>query len=358
MKGRGGALVALAVLTLASVTWAQMGGASRPEPVPIAELGRRAETEGLKGTMHGANHRLGTYVFTWWDPRSFFMSVNMSVAPANPEAEKALAQVERHQEVVVHGKLVPNPSAQPHLLVDRVEPGKKWSPGVEVTEPARKPGQVARYIRGRKELDALVHAISEDGSMLVVEVRDEVVPVQVPADAALRETVKGLYRGDRIRFRFRRAAQPERPLHLVLAPSTGGEPALRVTDSARALHEQTRTVEGALVLFPRSPVLRRSIWGVEDRDPKGLHRYYTIFNFQNREDQARIEERLQKAWSGTPGARDARNKVRPHAGPRAGDGKGQQPRGQPGEPHPRDHGRSGGGAGMTSAARGGRGTPL
>jgi hypothetical protein len=68
-------------------------------------------------------------------------------------------------------------------------------------------------------------------------------------------------------------------------------------------------VEGNLVLFPKSPVLRRTIWGVEERGPNNLHRYFTIFNFENQEDQSKIETALQTAWSSTgDGVKDARNK--------------------------------------------------
>src|SRR5688572_7183577 len=76
----------------------------RRKPVPIEELGARAAApEGLRGTMHGANPRLGTYVFTWWDPASFFLSQNISLAPGSPEADAQLAALERHQEVLIRG---------------------------------------------------------------------------------------------------------------------------------------------------------------------------------------------------------------------------------------------------------------
>jgi hypothetical protein len=305
----------LTVLALAlvctAVAWAQNGQGvpNVGPPVSLEELGRRAQKDGLKGTMHGVNSRLGEYVFTWWDPRSFFMFVNMSAVPATPAVDQQLAALERHQEVALHGQLVMNPSSQPHLRVDRVEPGKKWTPGVTVTEERKKPADVAKELRRKKHVTALVHAIAEDGGMLAIEWGDEVLPVQVPPDPSIRQTVRGLYRGDRIRFRSRIAERPERPLHLAIIPeSDGGEPPLRVLDALHDLHNQIRTVEGALVLFPRSPVLQRSIWGVEERGPNGLNRYFTIFNFDNAADQKEIDRKLQAAWDSKGGVRDARNK--------------------------------------------------
>jgi hypothetical protein len=276
----------------------------------VDELAVRAGQEGLRGTMHGANHRLGTYVFTWWDPASFFNSVNFSLVPANPQAEAALKDLERHQEVLVKGVLVRNPSSQPHLRVETVEPGKKWSPGVRVDEPAERREDLGQWLRSKKRVQAMVHAIAEDGAMLAVELRGEVVPVQVPSDAALREAVSKLYRGDRVELRYRIAERPAVPLHLLLTPGEKkSEPALRVVDAIQEQHGQTRTVTGKLVLFPRSPVIRRTIYGVEERGPDGLHRYFTIFNFKDAEDQKRIDALLQGAWDAkVGGVQDARNK--------------------------------------------------
>ena len=291
----------------------QAGAAGGTAPVrkrvSLEELAERAPREGLRGTMHSANHQLGTYVFTWWDPASFFNSVNFSVEPTTPQAAAALEGMERHQEVLVKGVLVRNGS-QPHLKVESVEPGKKWSPGVHVDEPREPAKDLGKWLGSRKRVEALVHAIAEDGGMLVVELRGEVVPVQVPPDAALREAVGKLYRGDRIEIRYRVAERPVVPMHLVLtAGEKENEPALRVVDAMKEQHGTTRTVTGRLVLFPLSPVLKRTIWGVEERGPDGLNRYFTIFNFKDAEDQKRIEALLQGAWDAkTDGVRDARNK--------------------------------------------------
>lgn len=284
--------------------------AQRQKPVTLEELGERASSpEGLKGTIHGANPRLGTYVFTWWDPASFFLSQNISLAPGSPQVNNTLAGLERHQEVLIRGRLVRTGTTQGHIVVESCEPGKKWDPGVQVTKALERPGGLEKWLRGRSRLQAMVHALSDDGSMLAVELRGEVVPVQV-MEPAVREAVRKLYRGDRIEIGYRIAERPERPVHLVLTSGERPEqPALRVLDAIKAQHEQVRTLEGNLVLFPRSPALRRSLWGLEEKGPDGLHRYFTIFNFNDAKDQEKIDTLLQQAWSGRPeGVRDARNK--------------------------------------------------
>lgn len=272
------------------------------------DLDTLAATTGLKGTMHGARHDLGTYVFTWWNPKGFFENLNLSLVPNTPEMARQFAGLERHQSVVVWGKLVRVTPGQTHVRVDRLEAGEKWSPGVTPDASSRKPAiDLRRKLERKSRLDALVHAISEDGSALAIEYADEVIPVQVPPTDALRQQVAGLYRGDRIRLRYRIAAHPPRPMHLVIAEDA--KDSLVVLDALHDQHDEVRTVEGHLVLFPKSPVLNRSIWGVEERGPEGLHRYYTIFNFEDAKDQAQIDALLQAAWdSSAKGVKDARNK--------------------------------------------------
>lgn len=299
-----GALAA-AVLVGGGVAAAQMPQRKQTTPQELIE---KARTEGLRGRVHGANPRLGAYVFTWWRPGDFFDSVNFSLVPANPEAGKAIAGLERHQAVLVRGRIETGYGSQPHLLVESLEPGEKWSPGVRAT-PTERIADLEKALAGKTRLSALVHAVSEDGGMLVVEWRDEVVPVQVPSVPQLRQRVRELFRGDRVRFGFRIAAHPRRPLHLTLDSGAGSPPRLEVTDSIHAQHDRERTVEGRLVLFPHSPVLRRSIWAVEDPGPDGLHRYFTIFNFEDLKDQDRTDAKLDAAWRAKPdGVLDARNK--------------------------------------------------
>lgn len=285
-------------------------GAARPkEPAPDLDL--LAATTGLKGTMHGSKQVSGTYVFTWWNPKSFFQNTNLSLVPMNPDIERQLAALERHQSVVVWGKLVRVTPGQTHVRVEKVEVGEKWHPGVTAEVIPRKPSEdLTRKLARKKHVDAMVHAVAEDGSALAIEYAGEVIPVQVPPTEALRKQVAGLFRGDRIRFRSSLAKYPVRPAHLMITPDPDDDRSpLEVKDAIHDQHEKARTVEGHLVLFPKSPVLRRSIWGVEERGPNGLDRYFTIFNFEDAKDQAKIDAILQAAWdSSAKGVKDARNK--------------------------------------------------
>jgi hypothetical protein len=284
--------------------------AEEKKPVTLDDLARQVQADGLKGTMHGANHQLGTYVFTWWAPGSFFENRNFSLVPGSEAVRAKLATLERHQEVTVRGRMVRNPSSQPHILVEALEPGEKWNPGVQATVPAGPRPDLKQRLVGKKRIHALVHALDTEGGMLVVEYQDEVLPVVIPQDPAVKEKVETLYRGDRIDFRFRIRENPSRPLHLAIDPDggSGGEP-LVVTDAIKEQHGKERTVEGNLVLFPKSPALRRTIYGVEEKGPDGLNRYYTIFNFDDLRNQARTDAMLSSAWNSVrEGIVDGRNK--------------------------------------------------
>ncbi len=300
---------ALAVILSAGAVCGQSGaGASRQVPLTLDELTVTARGPGLRGRMHGVAPGQSVFVFTWTRPGNFFENHNLSLVPVSPAIREALASLDRHQEAVVRGVLKQGYGSQPHLMVEAVEPGEKWAPGVPVAVRRDPPRDLARNLAGKSRLTALVHALALDGGMLVVEWRTFVIPVQVPE--TLRAGVAALFRGDRIRFRFRVASQPREPVHLTLDPDlTGDRRALEVLDSIHEQHDQERTVTGRLVLFPRSPVLRRSIWAVEDRGDDGLHRYFTIFNFSDAKDQDRTDALLQEAWTAHPeGVSDGRNK--------------------------------------------------
>jgi hypothetical protein len=288
---------------LAAVLPAAMAG-SDPR---LDDLAVQARGPGLRGAMHGATAD-GAFVFTWWDPKSFFSNLNFPLIPVDARVEAELAGLERHQQVTVRGELVRPAGSQPHLRVAAVTPGEKWSPGVTPTEVWRQPPPVERLLAGRERIAALVHATEEDGSVLVVEYRDAVLPAVVPDDIRVREQVRELFRGDRILLRFRLRRSERRPAHLLVETGSPDRPAIEVTDSLHAQHRRERALEGRLVLFPKSPALRREIWGVEERGPNGLHRYFTLANFETAGEMDRIGAKARAAWESRPGILDARNK--------------------------------------------------
>jgi hypothetical protein len=288
---------------------AQQAQSPKKPPTTLAQLGERLPTEGLHGRVHGAVSQLGTYVFTWWEPGNFFHSFNMSLLPANASVADTLAKLERHQAATIKGKLTAYGNSQPHVVVESVEPGEPWEPGIRATVPSPKRPDVEKELRKRRKISALVHTSTDDGSVLDIEYRDQVVPVQVPPDPALRKQVGALFRGDVVELRYQIAPHPERPMHLLLVSEDKATPALTVVDSLHALHDQERTREGNLVMFPLSPVLRRTIYGIEVKGKDGLNRYLTLFNFNDANDQEKIDQLLRSAWNAEPNqVIDARNK--------------------------------------------------
>lgn len=284
--------------------------ASAAETRKIQELGKLLPKEGLRGTIHGAEPAQGAFVFTWWDPKSFFDNINFSLVPANDAVAKTLAGLERHQRLRIRGRLIETGSPQPHILVEAVKPGEKWKSGVVPAEAAPERPDLTSQLAGKKKIHAMVHAVDPEGGMLVLEYGGGILPVVIPEDTGLRSEVKSLYRGDKVDLRFHLQETPGRPSHLVAESSThDGKPSITVTERIETHHGKRETVEGRLVLFPKSPSINRAIWGVESRRSDGLHWYFTIFDFDDPKDQGRIDAKLQAAWDRSPGGIiDARNK--------------------------------------------------
>lgn len=282
----------------------------RQRSVTLDELKPQLEAGGLKGTMHGANHQQGTYVFTWRNPRDFFNFYDFSLIPGGPEVTRVLDRLDRHQVVMIKGRIVPEIGPQPHILVTEITPGEKWESGVTAAHGRPAATDLRRSLAGKKMIHGMVHAVGEDGGLLVLEWRNGILPVLVPGDPGVRQKVGTLYRGDKVDLRFQVQQAPGQPVHVLIdgSPKDGKEP-VTVTDRLETLDGKTETVEGNLVLFPKSPSLTRSIWGVERKNADGLHWYFTIFNFEDLKDQEQIETALQSAWSREPrGITDARNK--------------------------------------------------
>src|SRR3569623_515702 len=72
------------------------GRAAPVHSFTLDDLKTRLEAEGLTGTMHGANHHEGTYVFTWTNPRDFFNNFQISLIAADKGVQKVFSRLDRH----------------------------------------------------------------------------------------------------------------------------------------------------------------------------------------------------------------------------------------------------------------------
>lgn len=138
-----------------------------------------------------------------------------------------------------------------------------------------------------------MHAVDAGGAILVVEYEDIVLPVFVNRP----ELTKNLARNDVVRLAYEIRTLPDRPVHLQLKDV---EQPIEVVDSIMALHGQPASVEGELVLFPKSPQVKFNVFAVLQPLPGNLRRQFTLANFESDDAFKAIRDKLQAAWDSEP----------------------------------------------------------
>jgi hypothetical protein len=285
------------------------------EGLSVTALDKQLRTSGLKGRMHGVDPKSGLYVFTYTDPQNFFNSIHFSVITRNKAVQETLAGLKRHDAVTIKGRVKDLENPQPHIIAESIELRKKH----ESTEPVpaekfEKTAKLPQDLQGKTEATFLVHAVVNDGQVLVLEYQDELVMMIVPDT----QYSKDLWRGDRVKARFHLNARPKGPTHLVLNTQPGeNKKPLEVVDYVvkrgdpnAERHQRPIVQEGALVLFPKSPQINRDIWAIEEKGPDGSSRYFTLVNFEVEGEQAKIDHQLRKWWDSSPKTiADGRNKL-------------------------------------------------
>ncbi len=256
-----------------------------------AAMKQAVSHEGLRGMIHGANPATGAYVLTVRHPQDFFDSMEISLVPASPEVRQTLARLKRHDQVRVKGAFLNNPSPQPHLQVAEVILETPWQPST-MASPSRKTleSNMPATLPSSGELVGIVHALLEEGRLLVVEAGQQVWPVVVTDPAWTRD----LWRGDGIRMTYRTQGWPPEPTHLML--ENRAETPLVVFERLQMVHQKPLTLTGALVLFPQSPIINRDVWAIEQTTPEGLTRYFTLVNFDDPDEFSKIDARLRRWW--------------------------------------------------------------
>lgn len=243
--------------------------------------------DGLVGEVHGAPHDLGHYVATVRDPSDFFKSEQYSLLGTAPEVKEVLAKIKRHDKVRMWGEVeVYGP--QKHLILSRIV--IETPHDVELPKYERKAEFPASFPDEQTPFKALVHAIIKDQGMLVVEYKDAVLPVRVPASVTLPD----LYKGDIVEMKARISAHPGNPSHLRVSEISQKEAIVNI-------HDKPIEKTGVLVKFPKSPIVKFDIFAIKEELPDGLSRQYTLINFENQELYAQMREKLGQFWdSGDP----------------------------------------------------------
>ena len=99
-----------------------------------------------------------------------------------------------------------------------------------------------------------------------------------------------------------------------------------------AMHGKPAAVEGALVLFPKSPQVIFNVFAVLQELPGGMQRQYTLVNFESTEAfDDDPQETAGRLGRGRPVAESGRNKLDQHEGARARHRHVQRDRPEPGE---------------------------
>jgi hypothetical protein len=277
--------------------------APHAEAIDWTQVEQQLQGQGVQGYVHGAVADRSLYVFTIQNPNDFFDRAEISLIAASPAVSEILGTLSRHDLVRVRGRFIPVPVPQRHLEVSEIEVLTRHTTPYP-TDPYNHEAEIPLELLGQDQAVFSVHAVQAGGRVVVLEYRDQVLPLFVrnPQQTA------NLSRNDIVRIRYRIRAIPDQPSHLELLDSASD--AVEVLESVAVMHEQAADVEGALVLFPQAPGIRLNVFAiVEERYPTAL-RQYTLINFVDPALFRAIVAKMQEAWDRYPGAyRNGRNKL-------------------------------------------------
>jgi hypothetical protein len=199
--------------------------------------------------------------------------------------------------------LADNRSQQRHVELQSLEVVSRYEASPPIP-PYEYEASIPDDLRGKDSELFLVHAVNAGGSVLVVEHEDVVLPVYVTRPELTRDRA----RNDVVRLDYEIRSRPDRPVHLQLQDI---ERPVEVVESVTALHGEPASIEGPLVLFPKSPQVRFNVFAVLQELPGNMQRQYTLVNFDDPAVFEAIRTKLQDAWdaAGPDSAVSGRNKL-------------------------------------------------
>jgi hypothetical protein len=265
----------------------------------LTKLEKDLTGDGLVGRIHGLNSSVGTYVFSWRDPEDFFHGALFTMVSRDTGLLKVMNSLSRHDKVRIKGRFIENDAPQKHIAVSSVEILQKNAREGENTNAC-----IPAEVYEKSEMTALVHASLSDGNILLIDLKDIILPVYIRDN----KWTKNLYRNDLIKFKYIVRSNPKRPTHLEL--NVDDPEPLVVLNKLVEQHGQRRTIEGSLVRFAKSPQVKFDIYAIETTDQLGNRVNYTLINFENSELFASIREKAGRVWDRYKAtAVDGRNKM-------------------------------------------------
>ena len=255
----------------------------------LSNLSTELENTGLIGTIHGSVPGENLYVLSVRDPDNFFEFRHLSLISGNKKIQKTLSKAKRHDQICLQGKLINNPSPQPHVIVKSANIMESWQ-GLEGYDKYEHEAKIPEELKYKNSAIFKVHAINDQGKILVVEYKDKVIPMFVETP----ELTKDLYRGDVIEINYLIQSWPHQPTHFKLN-MTAKYP-IKVIDQLVAKQEQEETLKGALVKFPQSPQIKFDVYAIEVINQE-IPRFYTLVNFEDRQKFKNIRLKLKEIWN-------------------------------------------------------------
>ncbi|MGK7885446.1 MAG: hypothetical protein AB4057_12580 [Crocosphaera sp.] len=292
-------LILIVITIITGVITLVSSALSVPEPcvyhpeayqgVNLSNLSNELENTGLLGEIHGTVPEENIFVLAVRDPDNFFDFQHFSVIPGNQQTQEILKKVGRHDRVCLQGKLIKNPSPQPHIVVKSAVVKESWQ-GLEGYKNYEYQADIPAELKYKNNAIFKVHFVNEEGKILVVEYKDKVLPIFVKNT----ELTKDLYRGDLIDISYKIQTWPGQPTHLNLNLNT--ETPIKIVDRLVAKHNTETTLTGKLVKFPQSPQIQFDVYAIEIVTEE-LPRYYTLVNFEDRKEFEKIREKLANIWN-------------------------------------------------------------
>lgn len=251
-----------------------------------AFLSQLRSPAGVEIEVHGIDREAHRYVGTYREG-DFFTFQHFGLVSTDPAIWARLATLNRHDVIRVKGNVPAVSRPFLHIMISEFSVVRSYSGGPgHFTHPVVIPDE----IKNLNEMVIKVHAIHEDGRMLVADYKKSILPVLVPR--SLRAAAKVLDRGDLLRVKFMISELPESPVHLSLMDEPD---ALTVLEHMSDLNGRDVTYEGALVLFPKSPQVAFDVFALQLDLGDGHVREVTLL-FEDGEQFRIMRERLKAAW--------------------------------------------------------------
>lgn len=243
---------------------------------------------GLAGVAHGLGEGRNAAVMTVMAQGDFFGGRQLNLIPNNVQIKEQLSSIGRNDKICVRGELTRYSPEQAHVVVNELTVLESWHMPYAELPPYEYKSPSIEDLPDSGVLDAQVHAIGE--GMLILEAGDRVIPLVIRNPAFIPAD---LYRFDRIQVAYGKKVRHGGVSHLLLDETLS--PAIEVIESLRTAHGTETSVTGHLVLFPKSPLITRDIFGIGTTSD-GQTINYTVVNFSNMEVFEAVQKKLQDLW--------------------------------------------------------------